>query len=219
MRQLSELVSFSSSVQDGNVVNIFIGNGVDVETVRRITDEFVNQQLRIDTAVFAELDTYSNQIGQLDSTIANANTGLTSALDSFFSSLGAVADSPTSIPARQLVLSEAERLAQRFNTLQQNISNQASNINSQISSIASDIDQLATSIAKLKMTPTTYLTSAKRRCVSCQSWSRLVHRCRMAMSSIFLLVAGSRWCWVRHQTVWYRLMTLCSPAGQSWPLK
>lgn len=127
----------------------FIGNGVDVETVRRITDEFVNQQLRIDTAVFAELDTYSNQIGQLDSTIANANTGLTSALDSFFSSLGAVADSPTSIPARQLVLSEAERLAQRFNTLQQNISNQASNINSQISSIASDIDQLATSIAKL----------------------------------------------------------------------
>lgn len=127
----------------------FIGNGVDVETVRRITNEFITQQLRIDTANFAELDAFSNQIAQLDASIASANTGLTVVLDSFFSSLAAAADAPTSIPARQLVISEAERLAQRFNILEENISNQGSNINAQIRSIGTEVDQLATSIARL----------------------------------------------------------------------
>ena len=127
----------------------FVGNGVEVETIRRITNEFITQQLRIDTANFAELDAFAAQIGQLDSVIAGANTGLTAALDSFFSSLQAVADSPTSLPARQLVLSEAERLAQRFNVLQAGIGGQTDNVNSQIRSIGSQVDQLAVSIAKL----------------------------------------------------------------------
>ena len=97
----------------------FVGRGVEVETVRRITNEFISQQLRIDTANFAELEAYGNEIAQLDGLIANANTGLSAALDSFFGSLQAVADSPASLPARQLVLSEGQRLAQRFSILQQ----------------------------------------------------------------------------------------------------
>ncbi|MDA8693740.1 flagellar hook-associated protein FlgK [Pseudomonadales bacterium] len=127
----------------------FVGNGVEVETIRRITNEFITQQLRIDTANFSELDAFAAQIGQLDSVIAGANTGLTAALDSFFSSLQSVADSPTSLPARQLVLSEAERFAQRFNVLQAGISGQADSVNSQIRSIGSQVDKLAVSIAKL----------------------------------------------------------------------
>jgi len=127
----------------------FVGNGVEVETIRRITNEFITQQLRTDTANFAELNAFAAQIGQLDSVIAGANTGLTAALDSFFSSLQAVADSPTSLPARQLVLSEGERLAQRFNVLQSGINAQTDNVNSQIRSIGSEVDQLAQSIAKL----------------------------------------------------------------------
>ncbi|MGB2271625.1 MAG: flagellar hook-associated protein FlgK [Pseudomonadales bacterium] len=127
----------------------FVGNGVEIETIRRITNEFITQQLRIDTANFSELDAFAAQIGQLDSVIAGANTGLTAALDSFFSSLQSVADSPTSLPARQLVLSEAERLAQRFNVLQAGINGQADSVNSQIRSIGSQVDKLAVSIAKL----------------------------------------------------------------------
>jgi flagellar hook-associated protein 1 FlgK len=127
----------------------FVGNGVEVETIRRITNEFITQQLRTDTANFAELDAFATQISQLDSVIAGANTGLTAALDSFFSSLQAVADSPTSLPARQLVLSEGERLAQRFNVLQSGINAQTDNVNGQIRSIGSEVDQLAQSIAKL----------------------------------------------------------------------
>lgn len=127
----------------------FVGNGVEVETIRRITNEFITQQLRTDTANFSELDAFATQISQLDSVIAGANTGLTAALDSFFSSLQAVADSPTSLPARQLVLSEGERLAQRFNVLQSGINAQTDNVNGQIRSIGSEVDQLAQSIAKL----------------------------------------------------------------------
>lgn len=127
----------------------FVGRGVNVETIRRITDEFISQQLRIDTANFSELETYSNQIGQLDSVIANANTGLSAALDSFFGSIQAAADSPTSLPTRQLVLSEGERLAQRFNILQQSVGNQVNNINAQVRSLGVEIDQLASSIAEL----------------------------------------------------------------------
>lgn len=127
----------------------FVGRGVEVETVRRITNEFISQQLRIDTANFAELEAYGNEIAQLDGLIANANTGLSAALDSFFGSLQAVADSPASLPARQLVLSEGQRLAQRFSILQQNIDNQVGNVNSQVGSLATQIDGLAKNIADL----------------------------------------------------------------------
>lgn len=127
----------------------FIGKGVEIDTIRRITDQFLTQQLRLDTASFNRLDTLANQVGQLDLLIANESTGLSGAFDSFFSSLQAAADSPTSLPARQLVLAQGELLAQRFNTLHARVVDQGGALNDQIRAYAPQVTELARGIASL----------------------------------------------------------------------
>ena len=56
---------------------------------------------------------------------------------------------PTSIPVRQVVLSNAGSLAQRFNALYQQLMTQQQAVNSDIRSTASEITSLAENIAKL----------------------------------------------------------------------
>ncbi len=127
----------------------YIGRGVEVETIRRITNEFITQQLWLDTASFNQLDTVASQAAQLDALVANETTGLGDVFNSFFGAMQAAIDSPTSVPARQLVLSEAERLATRFNSLQARLDSLSANVNSQLRALAPQVSQIAQNIASL----------------------------------------------------------------------
>jgi flagellar hook-associated protein 1 FlgK len=95
----------------------YIGNGVSVDSINRQVDDFVTQQLRTDTSLYQGLDAYDNHMNQLNELLSDSSSGLSNALGSFFSAVQGGANDPTSMPARQLVLSEAESLADRFNTL------------------------------------------------------------------------------------------------------
>ena len=86
----------------------FIGTGVDVETIRRITDQFINRQVLIDHASYAEFDTLASQLSNLEALIGGDETGLTKTLDNFFISLQALANDVSSYATRQVVLSQAE---------------------------------------------------------------------------------------------------------------
>lgn len=144
-RQEAVLDTRSPQAREGG----FVGNGVNVETIRRITNAFLNQQQLVDTANFHAFNSFSAEIGQLDSLVANASTGLSGALDEFYSALQSAADSPTSQPARQLVLSQGARLAERFSLLDTLIGAQEGGVNRQIGTYAAQINELAQSIAGL----------------------------------------------------------------------
>ena len=59
---------------------------------------------------------------------------------------------PSAIPQRQVFLSEAENLTQRFNQLTSYLKNQRSMVNQQINSVVNEIDILAKEIASLNVT-------------------------------------------------------------------
>lgn len=129
--------------------DVFVGSGVSVDAIRRITNEFVVNQSFIDTARFNELNALNAGIEQLDTLLANEDTGLSGALNELFASFQAVSESPTSIALRAQVLSNSQRYLDRF----QGISNQIVEINSQISEIVDtqiqQINSIATGIADL----------------------------------------------------------------------
>ena len=127
----------------------FVGNGVNVESIDRIADEFVSSQLRIDTSLFNDLDIYHSNIEQLDSLLADVSTGLSAALESFFDSVQNGADDPTSIPSRQLILSEAENLSDRFNTLHSRFETINDGVDTSLRSSAAQINALSQNIAEL----------------------------------------------------------------------
>ncbi len=127
----------------------YTGTGVEVQGVRRIVDEFSVAQIRLDSSVYQELQTFTDNIDQIDSLLADTSTGLAPGIQSFFASLNSAADDPTSIPVRQLVLSEAEGLVQRFTTIQSRLEQHNATLNQQLDTTAAEISSLARGIGDL----------------------------------------------------------------------
>lgn len=127
----------------------YIGSGVQVAGVQRVVDQLYIGQLRSDTATFNELDTYSTQISQLDSLLADQSTGLSPAVQTFFSDLQQASQDPTSVPIRQVVLSDAGSLTQRFSTLYERLQSLSQSVNQKFDSLTSQATNLAQSIAKI----------------------------------------------------------------------
>ncbi|MGP0172392.1 flagellar hook-associated protein FlgK [Pseudomonas sp. NCHU5208] len=125
----------------------YIGSGTTLVDVRRIYNDFLTTQVRSSTALNSDTQSYLSQINQLDSLLAGSTTGVTPGLQKLFSALQTAAEDPANIPARQLVLSEAEGLAKRFNTVYDRLFEQNSFINKQLSAVTDQVNQLATSIA------------------------------------------------------------------------
>ncbi len=127
----------------------YIGAGTTLVDVRRSYSEFLTQQLRSSTALASDVAAYKTQIDQLDAMLAGSTTGITPSLQKFFSAMQTAAEDPANIPARQLVLAEAEGLARRFNTLYDRLYAQNDTINKQMGTVTDQINRLAGSVGSL----------------------------------------------------------------------
>ncbi|MFC3606721.1 flagellar hook-associated protein FlgK [Stutzerimonas tarimensis] len=124
----------------------YIGSGTTLVDVRRSYSEYLTQQLRSSTALNSDASSYQAQISQLDSLLASTSTGINPALQSFFSAMQTAAEDPANIPARQLVLAEADGLARRFNGLFDSLQQQNTALNKQMVMITDQVNRLASSI-------------------------------------------------------------------------
>ncbi|MBD9654426.1 MULTISPECIES: flagellar hook-associated protein FlgK [unclassified Pseudomonas] len=127
----------------------YIGSGTSLVDIRRSYSEFLTTQLRSSTALSSDVKAYKSQIDQLDALLAGSTTGVTPSLQKFFSSLQTAAEDPSNLPARQLVLSEAEGLSRRFNTVYDRLNEQNSFANKQMGAVTEQINRLSSSIASL----------------------------------------------------------------------
>ena len=127
----------------------FIGNGVTVNSVERIVDGFINGQLTAATAANGQLQEFYRLASQVDNLLADPQAGLAPSLQRFFGAVSDVANDPSSIPARQVLLSEAQSLADRFEYLDQRFETLRAGVNTQITNTVSEINGLATGIAAM----------------------------------------------------------------------
>ena len=131
------------------VGNGFIGNGVQITNINRVTDQFVTTQLRRDTQNMESFSAYREYAVRLDSLVGDEATAITPSMINFFNAINDVADDPSSIPARQVLLSEGEALANRFGSVHEQLEFQNNAINQELGAIASSVTQLAAGIAEL----------------------------------------------------------------------
>lgn len=129
----------------------YVGTGANVNSIQRVVNQFVVDQMRTDTAMFNDLETYFEQISQLDNLLSNESTGLGSSLNRFFSAMQNGADDPASIPSRQLIISEAQNLADRFNSIYERLQLIDSGVDSGMKVAVNRINVLANNIAKLNL--------------------------------------------------------------------
>lgn len=129
--------------------NGFIGNGVDVTTVTRVYDQFLFDQITSRNSSFNQLDTLQTMASGIDELLSNEDSGLNPAIQRFFNALQDVANNPTSIPARQVLLSDATTLASQFQSLDQRLASLRDSTNLQLEAITAEVSGLAASIAEL----------------------------------------------------------------------
>ncbi|MGZ8289268.1 MAG: flagellar hook-associated protein FlgK [Telluria sp.] len=127
----------------------FVGSGTQIADIKRYSDSFLNTQVRNAQASKSSLDSYYAQISQVDNLLADTTSGLSPALQNFFAGLQDLASDPSSVAARQAVLSNAESLAARFQDMDGRLSEVREGVNSQITTKITLINSYATQIAEL----------------------------------------------------------------------
>lgn len=128
-----------------------VGSGVSVSNIRRLANEFLAQQLREDTTLYGEQEALNTELSRIDNLLGGETTGLSDALNNFFASLQNAAEDPASLPQRQLVLSEAQQVVNRFQALNSEFIQQRESIKTQMQQGVKDANTLLKSIAELNL--------------------------------------------------------------------
>ncbi|MFG6665489.1 flagellar hook-associated protein FlgK [Halomonas sp. HNIBRBA4712] len=124
-----------------------VGGGVRVDAIERQFNTYVANQLNNARTQSSALETYSNQVSQIDNLLADREAGLSPLMQDFFSSLDALASAPSDPAARQGVIGAADTLSAQFRSFDGYLQDMQSNINGQIrdevTQINNTVDQIA----------------------------------------------------------------------------
>ncbi len=127
----------------------FIGNGTTVETVQRVYNEFLGSQAIAGQGTASQLATYYAQINKINNMIADPTTGLTPVLSDFFKGIQDLVANPGTASSRQAMLSGAESLASRFQSMDNQLRGMQDGVNNEISAVVTNINAYAKQIAQL----------------------------------------------------------------------
>ena len=141
------VVQSASAGQDIGVG--FIGKGTEVSTIRRVFNEFLYNQVVAGETTKGAIDSYYAQIKQIDNMLADASSGVSSAMQEFFEGVQDVAANPGSAASRQAMLSSAEAMAARFKSIGGRLDEMRQSINGQITTSIGAINTYAQQIASL----------------------------------------------------------------------
>lgn len=140
-RQQAMMASVGGSKYD----HLSAGMGVEVTSIRRVTDQFLVKQVWSTNS----LQSYMGAISQLENTLGADGFNLSAGLDTLYAALNDATVKPESIPYRQQIINESEALARRFNTLTESLHNQHKDMNDQRNAAISHANGVMSNIAQV----------------------------------------------------------------------
>ena len=139
----------------------YLGTGVTTQSVTRAVDEFVLKQVRGHTSGVGQYDKLNDLTGQMSALLGDTDVGLTPDLEAFFGAMQDLADSPASIPARQVFLDEARTLTTRTHDINSALNSLRDSVDTGIRNAVTTINDLTTGIAKINRDIAQVADSAK----------------------------------------------------------
>ncbi|OYQ04326.1 flagellar hook-associated protein FlgK [Pseudomonas mandelii] len=129
--------------------NVYIGTGTTLADVRRVYNSYLDAQLQTTTSLNSDAAAYAGQVSPLDALLSDSGTGLNGALTKFFASVQNVNAKPGDDASRQLLLSDAQALSNRFNSVSSQLTQQNASINGNLTNMADQVNKLAATVAQL----------------------------------------------------------------------
>ncbi|EFP95040.1 flagellar hook-associated protein FlgK [Vibrio caribbeanicus] len=125
------------------------GAGVEVPSIRRISDEFLVKQTWQTNSIASYAERYTTNFSQLENTLKADGFSISTGLDKFFNALNDASVTPDSTPLRQQIINEAEALSRRFNTLTESLYNQHKEMSDQRTATVNHANSLMVNIADI----------------------------------------------------------------------
>ncbi|MGX9518140.1 flagellar hook-associated protein FlgK [Vibrio mediterranei] len=145
-RQIVSLEATSS----GNFVNgINLGAGVEVGDIIRIAEQSSINRLREATESAQYSQSYFDGLSNIENLLGADGLSLTQGLNGFFAAIDEASVTPESIAFRQQVLTNADALAQQFNSVSAQLSQQEAAQSERYGAIVSHVNSQLESIAAL----------------------------------------------------------------------
>lgn len=129
--------------------NGWVGSGVNATSIERVYDQFLGLQYRTTSSALGRQEVFATLAGRVSALFADAEAGFGAALQRFANAVQDVAAAPTSIPARQVLLAEANSLAGELRARDQRLDSLAAEANGRVAAAVSDVNGIAASIAEL----------------------------------------------------------------------
>jgi flagellar hook-associated protein 1 FlgK len=143
--------SRQQTTQTANASNqyggVFIGSGTTLADVRRVYNQFLDTAYQNSTALNSDAKAYLDQVSAVDKTLSDKTTGMSAVLSSFFAAVQTASANPSDVSARQVLITNAQTLTNRFNSIASQLGQQKETINSQLTSMTDQVNQLTSSIA------------------------------------------------------------------------
>lgn len=143
-----QVVDFSSRTPQFTGIG-FLGNGVGIQDISRVFSAVLTEELRSATALVGESSVFYKFASQLDNLVANPDAGIGPAIQDFFNAVNDVANDPASIPARQVMLTQAEELADRFGRFNDQFERINNGLNEELGTALTEINSITEAIANL----------------------------------------------------------------------
>ncbi|OEZ84193.1 flagellar hook-associated protein 1 [Janthinobacterium sp. HH104] len=125
------------------------GNGVEVSALLRFADAYKSQQMwraASDQGARSQTQPY---LTQLERVMGDDASSISNGIDGFFAALNASAVDPTSTPLRQQIVTSADAMAQRFNSISTVMGNQLLSLQQQRAAIVPQANTALANIAAL----------------------------------------------------------------------
>jgi flagellar hook-associated protein 1 FlgK len=129
--------------------NGWVGNGASVQTVRRVYDDYVSLQARTSSSTFSRTDTFAANAARVNNMFGDSDTGLTASLQKFVNAFQGVANAPSSIPARQVLLSEATAVKEQLQSYNAQLDDMDKQVSANLQGEVSEINAISQGLAKL----------------------------------------------------------------------
>ena len=131
---------------------ISMGNGVDFKGVQSVRDNVLELRIDQETQQQNQLQTYVSSMDQVQSLFSDTEgSGISDAVNQFFSSFQELADNPTDTSTRQSVIAAGQNLAAAFQQTGQQLTSLRGGLDQQVSQTVSEINSDASQLASLNL--------------------------------------------------------------------
>lgn len=142
-----------------------MGTGVQIDTVQRIRDKFLDYQFRSENSRSGYWDTKSDALSRMEELMNEpSESGLSHTIDEFWQSLQDLATNPENAGARSVVANRGLAVTETFNHLANSLHDMREDLKNQINVTVSDANSLLRQINEIneqiqKLEPHGYLTN------------------------------------------------------------